>query len=55
MKRSFTVMVAAAITAAFSASLSAQWDLRPLPGVPKGPDGKVITLFHEDPTNPLNN
>ena len=20
-----------------------------------GPDGKVITLFHEDPTNPLNN
>ena len=21
----------------------------------KGPDGKVITLFHEDPTNPLNN
>jgi Family of unknown function (DUF6152) len=20
----------------------------------KGPDGKVITLFHEDPTNPLN-
>ena len=21
----------------------------------KGPDGKIITLFHEDPTNPLNN
>lgn len=21
----------------------------------KGPDGNVITLFHEDPTNPLNN
>ena len=21
----------------------------------KGPDGTVITLFHEDPTNPLNN
>jgi hypothetical protein len=21
----------------------------------KGPDGKVITLFHEDPTDPLNN
>jgi hypothetical protein len=21
----------------------------------KGPDGKVITLFHEDPTSPLNN
>lgn len=21
----------------------------------KSPDGKVITLFHEDPTNPLNN
>jgi hypothetical protein len=21
----------------------------------KGPDGKVVTLFHEDPTNPLNN
>lgn len=41
MQRSFTVMVAAAITAAFSSSLAAQWDLRPLPGVPKGPDGKV--------------
>jgi len=21
----------------------------------KSPDGKVVTLFHEDPTNPLNN
>jgi hypothetical protein len=21
----------------------------------KGPDGKVVTLFHEDPTNPLSN
>ena len=40
MKRSFTVVVSAAIVAALSPSLSAQWPLRPQPGVPKGPDGK---------------
>jgi hypothetical protein len=41
MKRSFTVVVSAAIVAALSLSLSAQWDLRPQAGVPKGADGKV--------------
>ena len=41
MKRSLTVLVSAAIVAAFSASLVAQWDLRPRAGVPKGSDGKV--------------
>ena len=40
MKRSFTVVVAAAIVAALSVSLSAQWPRHPHPGVPKGPDGK---------------
>lgn len=40
MKPSFTVVVSAAIVAALSASLSAQWPLRPQPVVPKGPDGK---------------
>jgi hypothetical protein len=40
MKRWFTVAVVAAIAAALSPSLSAQWPLYPLPGVPKGPDGK---------------
>src|SRR6266850_383304 len=40
MKRSFTVVVSAAIVAAFSASLSAQWALHLKPGVPKGADGK---------------
>jgi hypothetical protein len=41
MKRSFTVVVSAAIVAALSPSLSAQWDLRPQSGVPKGPDGRA--------------
>ena len=40
MKRWFTVVVVAAIVAALSPSLSAQWPLHPQPGVPKGPDGK---------------
>lgn len=40
MKRWFTVTVLAAIVAALSPSLSAQWPLYPQPGVPKGPDGK---------------
>ena len=40
MKRSFTVVVAAAIVAALSGSVSAQWPRHPQPGVPKGPDGK---------------
>ena len=40
MKRSFTVAVLAAIVAALSPSLSAQWPLYPASGVPKGPDGK---------------
>ena len=41
MKRSFSVVVSAAIAAAFSVSLSAQWARPPQPGIPKGPDGKV--------------
>ena len=40
MKRWFTVTVVAAIAAALSPSLSAQWPLYPQPGVPKGPGGK---------------
>jgi hypothetical protein len=40
MKRWFTVAVVAAIAAALSPSVSAQWPLHPLPGVPKGPGGK---------------
>ncbi|MBI4885499.1 MAG: hypothetical protein HY824_00230 [Acidobacteria bacterium] len=39
MKSRLTVV--AVIVAAFSTSLSAQWPRRPLPGVPKGSDGKV--------------
>jgi hypothetical protein len=41
MSRSFTVVVSAAIVAALSQSLFAQWPLHSKPGVPKGPDGKV--------------
>jgi hypothetical protein len=33
-------VVSAALVAALSASVSAQWPLHPQPGVPKGPDGK---------------
>ena len=40
MKRSFGAAVLAAVVAALSPSLSAQWPLHPQPGVPKGPDGK---------------
>ena len=40
MKRSFTAAVLAAIVAALSPSLSAQWPLYPASGVPKTPDGK---------------
>jgi hypothetical protein len=40
MKRSFTVVVAAAVVAALSSSLSAQWPLHPSARIPKGPDGK---------------
>jgi hypothetical protein len=40
MKRSFMVVVSAAIVAALSPSLAAQWPLHSQPGVPKGPDGK---------------
>jgi hypothetical protein len=40
MKRSFTAAVLAAVVAALSPSLSAQWPLYPAAGVPKGPDGK---------------
>ena len=40
MKRWCTVTVSAAIVAALSSSLSAQWPVRPLPGVPTGPGGK---------------
>jgi hypothetical protein len=41
MKRSFTLVVSAAIVAALSQSVFAQWPLHPKPGVPKGADGKV--------------
>jgi hypothetical protein len=41
MKRSFTLVVSAAIVAALSQSLFAQWPLHQKPGVPKGADGKV--------------
>jgi hypothetical protein len=40
MKWSFTAAALAAIVAALSPSLSAQWPLYPASGVPKGPDGK---------------
>lgn len=40
MKRPFAAVVLAAIVAALSPSLSAQWPLYPSSGVPKGPDGK---------------
>src|SRR6266852_2456685 len=40
MKRWFTAAVLAGIIAALSPPVSAQWPLRPQPGVPKGPDGK---------------
>jgi hypothetical protein len=41
MKRLFTSAVFATIVAALSPSLSAQWPLHPLSGVPKGLDGKL--------------
>ena len=52
MKRWFTVPVLAAIVAALSSSLSAQWPLGPQPGVPKGPTASRISprLRHEQPT-----
>jgi hypothetical protein len=40
MKRWFIMAAIATIIAALSPSLSAQWPLYPIPGVPKGPDGK---------------
>ena len=40
MKRWFIVAALAAIVAPLSPSLSAQWPLYPIPGVPAGPDGK---------------
>ena len=40
MKRGFMLTMAAAIVATLSPSLSAQWPLRPQPGVPKTADGK---------------
>ena len=40
MKRFTTSPLTAAIVAVFSLTLSAQWPLHPLPGVPQGPDGK---------------
>ena len=40
MNRWFTAAVLTAIVAALSPSLSAQWPLYPIPGLPKGPDGK---------------
>lgn len=41
MKPWFTATLVAAIVAAVSPSLSAQWPLRPQPGISKGSDGKV--------------
>ena len=40
MKRLFIAAVLAAMVAALSPSLSAQWPLYPASGAPKGPDGK---------------
>jgi len=40
MKRWVIVAAWSAVVAALSPSLSAQWPLYPVPGVPKGPDGK---------------
>ena len=40
MKPWLSAAVLAAIIVTVSSSLSAQWPLRPIPGVPKGPDGK---------------
>src|SRR3989442_8337210 len=40
MKRRFIVAAATVIVAVLSPSLFAQWPLYPVPGVPKGPDGK---------------
>jgi len=40
MNRWFTAAVLTAIVAALSPSLSAQWPLYPISGLPKGPDGK---------------
>ena len=41
MTRFPATLLAAAVAAAFSPVLYAQWALHPKPGVPKGPDGKV--------------
>src|SRR2546430_5542895 len=40
MKPWFTAAVLTAIIVTVSSSLSTQWPLHPIPGVPKGPDGK---------------
>ena len=40
MKQSFTAAVLVAIVAGLSPSVSAQWPLYPLSGIPRGPDGK---------------
>jgi hypothetical protein len=40
MKRSFFLLVSVGIVVALTASLSAQWALRPPANIPKGPDGK---------------
>src|SRR5262245_9683705 len=40
MKRWFAAAVLTAIVTTLSPSLSAQWPLYPIPGAPKGPDGK---------------
>jgi hypothetical protein len=40
MKQSFAAAMLAAILAVLSPPLFAQWPAHPLPGVPKGPDGK---------------
>jgi hypothetical protein len=41
MRRWTATVLAAAMVAALAPVLSAQWPVRPLPGVPTGPDGKV--------------
>ncbi|MBI2186923.1 MAG: hypothetical protein HYU37_07335 [Acidobacteria bacterium] len=41
MTRLTATLLAAAMAAAYSPALSAQWPLHPKPGVPTGPDGRV--------------
>jgi hypothetical protein len=51
MTRMTATLLVAAMTAAFTPALSAQWPLHPKPGIPKGPDGKV-NLMAPTPRTP---